>query len=144
MRARTLMTPDGGSDAGMSTQPEKQLRNVSARLTFEGVRVRGYEIHMSQSSGAALEQVLLVLDGERREGVISKKRQVPGTSVHGLFETPEACAALLRWTGLAAPIPIDHEDRREYSLARLADEIERSVSVTHLPSVEPVGIEARP
>ncbi|MGH8256102.1 MAG: cobyric acid synthase, partial [Steroidobacteraceae bacterium] len=116
-------------------------RNVSGRLTFEGARVRGYEIHMGQSSGAALEQALLVLDGERSEGAISKDKQVLGTYVHGLFETPEACAALLRWAGLAAPISIDHDQRRERSTDRLADEIERSVSLALLPGIEPTGIE---
>lgn len=51
--------------------------------------------------------------------------------------------ALLRRSGLAAPIPIDHEQRRERSIDRPADEIERS-SLAILPSIEPTGIELRP
>ncbi|MGH8254892.1 MAG: cobyric acid synthase, partial [Steroidobacteraceae bacterium] len=86
MLGRTITDPGIEGHAGMSEslgcldldtalQPEKQLRNVSGRLTLEGARVRGYEIHMGQSSGAALEQALLVLDGERSEGAISKDKQ---------------------------------------------------------------------
>lgn len=111
---------------------QKQLRNVSGRLTLERARARGYEIHMGSSRGPALERPALMLDGGRGEGAISGDGQVLGTYVHGVFEEPAACAALLRWAGLAAPAQIDPARRREQMLDRLADVLERSLDLERL------------
>jgi adenosylcobyric acid synthase len=112
--------------------PEKQLRNVSGRLTLDEARVSGYEIHMGQSTGTALERPALVLDGGRADGVLSTDGQILGTYLHGLFEEPPACAALLRWAGLDALIAPDHARRREEMLDRLADAVERSLDLARL------------
>ena len=128
-----------GSSAGLGwlrlrteLAPQKQLRNVRGRLAFGGEPVRGYEIHMGCSAGTALERPLLVLEEGRRDGAISDDGQVLGTYVHGLFEEPAACAALLRWAGLATPAAFDPGQRREQSLERLADECERSLALEQL------------
>lgn len=42
----------------------------------------------------------------------------------GLFEQPEACAALLRWAGLREVVQVDYHARREQDIERLADLIE--------------------
>ena len=111
---------------------EKQLRNVSGRLVLDDARVRGYEIHMGQSTGAALDRPLLRLDDGRLEGMVSHDGQIIGTYLHGLFEEPAACAALLRWSGLSTPLPHDHRLRREEMLDQLADAMERSLDVARL------------
>jgi adenosylcobyric acid synthase len=113
-------------------QAEKQLRNVSGRLVLDGARVRGYEIHMGQSTGAALDRPGLELDEGRVEGARSPDGQMLGTYVHGLFEEPSACAALLRWAGLSAPLAQDHALRREQMLNHLADAVERSLDIARL------------
>ena len=111
---------------------DKQLRNVTGRLTVGGARASGYEIHMGASGGAALERPLLRLDDGRVDGAISADGQILGTYLHGLFEEPEACRALLGWAGLQAPIGIDHGERRERMLDRLADAVEESLSLERL------------
>ncbi len=111
---------------------EKQLRNVSGRLTFDGACARGYEIHMGASGGAALERPLLMLDDGRPDGAISDDGQILGTYLHGVFEAPDACRALLGWAGLEAPVGIDHGQRREQMLDRLADALEQSLSLERL------------
>ena len=128
-----------GSSAGLGwldlrteLAPHKQLRNVRGRLASGGEPVRGYEIHMGCSVGAALERPLLVLEDDRADGAMSDDGQVLGTYVHGLFEEPAACAALLRWAGLTAPAVFDPGQRREQSLERLADECERSLALESL------------
>jgi adenosylcobyric acid synthase len=118
----------------------KQLRNVSGRLLLEEARVRGYEIHMGQSAGNALDRPAVILDGGLADGALSADGQILGTYVHGLFEEPAACAALLRWAGLAAPRAVDHGRRREESLDRLADNVERALDLSRLlPSVGPAA-----
>jgi adenosylcobyric acid synthase len=113
-------------------QAEKQLCNVSGRLVLDDARVRGYEIHMGQSTGAALDRPALELDEGRVEGALSPDGQMLGTYVHGLFEEPSACAALLRWTGLSSPLAQDHALRREEMLNHLADAVERSLDIARL------------
>ena len=119
---------------------EKQLRNVSGRLTLDEACVRGYEIHMGQSAGVALDRPALRLDDGRADGAVSIDGQILGTYVHGLFEEPSACAALLRWAGLAAPLGLDHARRREEMLDRLADAVETSLDISRLlPKVRPAA-----
>ncbi|WP_122875563.1 cobyric acid synthase, partial [Pseudomonas viridiflava] len=85
----------------MSTvlESEKQLRNVRGRLTLEDAEVSGYEIHAGVTTGAALEQAAVRLDDGRCDGAQSADGQILGTYLHGLFESPAACSALLRWAG---------------------------------------------
>jgi adenosylcobyric acid synthase len=113
-------------------RPVKQLRNVTGRLALEGASVRGYEIHMGQSAGAALESPALLLEEGRADGAVSDDGQILATYVHGLFEEPAACVALLRWAGLGAPLVINHAQRREAALERLADAVEQSLDLAHL------------
>ncbi len=110
----------------------KELRNVSGRLTLSSAPVSGYEIHMGRSNGTALTRPLIALEDGRTDGAISLDGQVLGTYVHGLFEEPTACGALLAWAGLATPIPLDHRQRRERSLDHLADTVESSLRLTQL------------
>lgn len=120
-----------GSSAGlgllaMSTvlEEEKQLRNVKGRLLLEGVQVSGYEIHAGVTTGAALENPAVLLDDDRCDGAQSADGQIFGTYLHGLFETPEACSALLRWAGLQDVQQVDYHALRERDIERLADLVE--------------------
>jgi adenosylcobyric acid synthase len=46
---------------------------------------------------------------------------VLGTYLHGLFDTPQALAALLQWAGLANAAALDMAQLREQSLDRIAE-----------------------
>jgi adenosylcobyric acid synthase len=59
--------------------------------------------------------------GDRREGARSPDDQILGTYLHGLFDAPQALAALLQWAGLANAAPVDLAQLREQSLDRIAD-----------------------
>ncbi|TDG20841.1 cobyric acid synthase [Paraburkholderia silviterrae] len=119
------------------------------------VPVRGYEIHMGVTRGPALAEPALrivsasgvgdsALDGAmdragngeagqpRADGAQSADGQILATYVHGLFDTPEACAALLRWAGLEAAQRVDYPALREASLERLADTLEASLDLARL------------
>lgn len=110
----------------------KQLLNVCGALALEQAPVSGYEIHAGHSDGPALDHPAAVLGHGRRDGAISADGKILGTYLHGLFEQPLACAALLRWAGLAQPLSIDHAARREQMLDRLADAVERSLDIARL------------
>jgi len=119
----------GWLDLETTLQADKQLRNVAGRLRLDGgVAVRGYEIHAGISHGPALAQAAIDL-GARSDGAISADGQVLATYLHGLFDEPAACMALLRWAGLAAPQPFDLPALREASIERLADTVEQHLDL---------------
>jgi adenosylcobyric acid synthase len=112
-------------------EPQKKLRNVEGRL-FSGAAFSGYEIHMGRSSGAALERPAAFI-GAMPEGAISADGRVLGTYVHGIFDAPAACTALLAWAGFGGIAAVDLAARREESLERLADRVEAEID---LPALE--------
>ena len=106
--------------------PEKRLAQVRGYCAFGGrqdARAEGYEIHMGVSSGAALASPAFLIDG-RKEGAVSQDGQVLGTYLHGLFDHPDACHALLQWSGLRSETHVDTHALREASLDRIADAAE--------------------
>jgi adenosylcobyric acid synthase len=128
-----------GSSAGLGLlefstvlAAEKQLRTVQGRLCLQDAPVSGYEIHAGVSRGPALEQTAVRLDDGRTDGAISADGQVLGTYLHGLFETPQACSALLRWAGLAEVEDFDYHGLRERDIERLADLVEAHLDTDKL------------
>ena len=102
---------------------EKTLEQVTGHCAFAGANdagVTGYEIHMGVSHGAAMQQPAFVIAG-RPEGAVSADGQILGSYLHGMFDTPAACVALLRWAGHASEQTVDTGALREASLERIAD-----------------------
>ncbi|NWE45985.1 cobyric acid synthase [Pseudomonas gingeri] len=128
-----------GSSAGLGLlalstelEQEKQLRNVRGHLLLENAEVSGYEIHAGVTTGAALEHPAVRLDDGRHDGAQSADGQILGTYLHGLFESPRSCAALLRWAGLEAVQEVDYHALRERDIERLADLVERHLDTDRL------------
>ena len=125
-----LEGPAGSSDGlgllafSTTLEEEKQLRNVRGRLLLEDAEVCGYEIHAGVTSGDALSNAAVLLDDGRTDGAQSADGQILGTYLHGLFESPAACSALLRWAGLQDVQAVDYHALRERDIERLADLVE--------------------
>lgn len=103
---------------------QKQLKRVRATLCFAQAQATGYEIHMGMSTGEALQNPALTIEG-RPEGAISSDNQIAGTYLHGLFDHAESCAAWLTWAGLSALETFDYEAFKEAEINRLADSLEQ-------------------
>ena len=73
-----------------------------------------------------------ILEGARADGAISEDGQILGTYVHGLFEAPDACEALLKWAGLSAPQRVDYTAVRESAIERLADSVEAHLDLNRI------------
>lgn len=119
---------DGLGLLPMQTQlrQQKQLAHVTGRCAFTAgeATVSGYEIHMGVSEGRALQRPVFFIDGKSdggNEGARSDDDQILGTYLHGMFDTPQACSALLAWAGLADAATVDLGALREQSLERIAD-----------------------
>ena len=101
---------------------EKRLMRVEGVCAFANdasLAVSGYEIHMGVSCGAAMTRPVFSIDG-RGEGAMSADGQIMGTYLHGLFDHPDACSALLRWAGARSEHVVDTAQLREASLDRIA------------------------
>lgn len=147
MLGRTLADPHGlegtaGESHGLGLldfhtvlEAQKQLRNVSGRLALEDAQVSGYEIHAGVTEGPALAHPAVRLSDGRVDGAVSADGQVLGTYLHGLFESPAACSALLRWAGLREVRSIDYHALRERDIERLADQVEAYLDTARLKSL---------
>jgi adenosylcobyric acid synthase len=142
MLGHAVHDPDGiegppGSTAGLGLldmetvmTPEKQLRRVTATLHGESATVTGYEIHCGLTTGPALQNPLVAFP--ESDGAISTDGLVLGTYLHGIFDHPEALAALLRRFGLIDAAPLDIDALRDASIDRLADTIDAHMDTRRL------------
>ncbi|MEK7711976.1 MAG: cobyric acid synthase [Pseudomonadota bacterium] len=113
---------------------EKQLRRVSGVLALDRAPVTGYEIHHGATQGPALKRPLVNLP-ERHDGAISDDGQIIGSYLHGLFDTPATCAALLRWAGLTELMPFNYPALREQGIERLADAVEQHLDMRRIDAI---------
>ena len=134
----------GWLDFETSLSDEKTLENVSGTLTLPAadpaasVPIAGYRIHMGVTSGPALARPATCLGGVP-EGAVSADNQILATYCHGLFDTPQALAALLEWAGHKPTAHFDPNERRERDLERIADAVEQSLDLERLGHWLPLG-----
>lgn len=106
---------------------EKRLQQVHGHCLFghnQSAKVAGYEIHMgvTYASSETLPAFMIDEGGTpQEEGTRSPDDQILGTYLHGLFDHPEACQALLAWGGLQSEAVVDLNALREQSIDRVAD-----------------------
>jgi len=153
MIGNTIHDPDGiedsaGSSPGLglmdfetTLEPFKQLHNVEGFLLPNKVPVRGYEIHMGTTRGSALLRPAIDL-GSRQDGVISEDNQILCTYLHGLFDHPQACDALLQWAGLDNANSADYQRYREQEIDRVADMLEAELDYRRLTEI--LGLRTSP
>src|SRR5260364_19053 len=121
-------------------QPEKRLANVSGKLLLDQASVCGYEIHMGKTHGPALQRPAIRLEHSSEDddampcydGAISADNQIFATYLHGLFDAPAACCALLEWAGLKNAQCFDHDHRRQASIDQLADVMAKNINLNAL------------
>ncbi|WP_199457780.1 MULTISPECIES: cobyric acid synthase [unclassified Marinobacter] len=119
--------------------PGKQLRMVNGGLTSHVVStavtgaLKGYEMHNGVTEGAALVRPFAELEG-RPDGAVSADGQVAGTYIHGVFDEPAACHAILAWAGLKTQgeQSVDYQRHRLQQLDRLADQVEQCLDIERL------------
>ncbi|KFX29847.1 cobyric acid synthase [Ralstonia solanacearum] len=122
----------GHLDFETTLAPAKQLRQVRGTLADGGAALTGYEIHMGVTEGPALARPAVRLDDGRTDGAVSADGQILATYLHGLFDAPQACRALLAWAGVREARAQDYAALREASLERLADTLQAHLDLPAL------------
>ena len=111
----------------------KQLKQSKGSLTLpdqQSVQVSGYEIHAGETQGVTSDAPLDLTD--RKDGALGMENQVFGTYLHGIFEEPDACGAILHWAGLRETKGCDFARMREDGINRVADAIEQHLDLKQL------------
>ena len=116
----------------LETQKKLETKTGTLQLGQQSAAVAGYEIHCGISQGSAMEECLIQFSDGSKDGVQSADKKIAGTYLHGLFDEPAACKALLSWAGLDSEWVIDAAQQRDEQLNRLADAIEAHVQVENL------------
>ncbi|MER8522410.1 cobyric acid synthase [Mesorhizobium sp. M0644] len=106
-------------------EPEKTVRNVSARSVPFDLPLEGYEIHLGRTTGPDTLRPSAVINGVD-DGAISADGKVSGTYMHGLFSADAFRAKFLESLGVKGG-GIDYRAEVERALDEIAAELE-----THL------------
>ncbi len=108
----------------------KRLAECSGVELATGMPVRGYEMHLGETSGPGLERAMLRLAGDP-DGSVSGDGLVAGCYLHGLFASDAFRRAFLAALG-AQPGGIEYEHHVETTLDSLADHLEDSLDLSAL------------
>lgn len=137
MLGRVVRDPDGIEGSATETeglglldvetvmQPEKTVRNVSARSVQFDLPLEGYEIHLGRTTGPDTLRPSAVINGAD-DGAVSADGKVSGTYLHGLFSADTFRAKFLENLGVKGG-GIDYRAEVERALDEVAAELE-----THL------------
>jgi adenosylcobyric acid synthase len=115
-------------DVETTLTAEKILAEADGIEIASGAPVRGYEMHVGRTTGAATARPMLRLGG-RRDGAVSPDGRIAGCHLHGLFAGDAFRRAFLARLGGAGDAALDYERRIDATLDALADHLEASLDV---------------
>ncbi|RWO08125.1 MAG: cobyric acid synthase [Mesorhizobium sp.] len=134
MLGRVVRDPDGIEGSATETeglglldvetvmQPEKTVRNVSARSVQFDLPLEGYEIHLGRTTGPDTLRPSAVINGAD-DGAVSADGKVSGSYLHGLFSADAFRAKFLENLGVKGG-GIDYRAEVERALDEIAAELE--------------------
>lgn len=135
MLGKTIHDPKGvegqpGSSFGLGflemetiLNAKKHLQKIKGILADSQIPVAGYEIHAGTSQGLALKKPVMTING-KPEGAYSDDQLIMGTYLHGIFDQPQACQAILNWAGHVTEQAINLDDQREAGINLITNALE--------------------
>jgi adenosylcobyric acid synthase len=109
---------------------DKRLGEVSGIEFATGMPVKGYEMHLGETTGPGLERPMLRL-ARGSDGCVTADGRVAGSYLHGLFASDRFRRAFLAKIG-AGPSDIAYEQGIETILDQLADHLEQRLDLPAL------------
>ena len=111
--------------------PEKTVQTFEPVSCEFGCELSGYEIHMGYTDGPDCTRAMVSFDG-RFDGAISRKGNVRGCYLHGLFTSDEYRKQLLKQQGFEADEGMSYAASVETALDELADAMETHLDIDGL------------
>jgi adenosylcobyric acid synthase len=111
--------------------PKKTLVEIAGKDLATGTTVRGYEMHIGETTGADCDRPMLDLGG-RPDGAMSADGRVMGCYLHGIFADDEFRRAYLKTLKPDFASDLNFESRIEATLDALADHLEQHVAVDRI------------
>ena len=112
-------------------------KTLSANAGIEvasGAEVRGYEMHVGQTAGPALDRPMLRLSG-RADGAVSADGRVMGCYLHGLFAADAFRRAFLSRLGSLGEGLVDYDSGIDTVLDDWASHLERHLDIDRLLAI---------
>lgn len=127
---------------------QKQLTRVKATSLFAKGKaaVEGYEIHCGRCEGKALNSPAFNFESGQEtycDGFVSEDKAIIGTYLHGLFDSPDMCRAILDWVKPDNTVSqqIDINDHRELQLNQLAQVCKKHLNIDKIKQILEQGNE---
>jgi adenosylcobyric acid synthase len=111
--------------------PKKKLVEVAGKDHATGTAVRGYEMHVGETTGADCDRPMLDLGG-RPDGAISADGRVMGCYLHGIFAADDFRRAFLKSIKADFASDLSFESRVDATLDALADHLEKHVAIDRI------------
>ena len=112
---------------------KKRLNEVSAIHLGTSLQIKGYEIHLGETSGVDCQRPFAMIGG-RKEGASSVDGRVQGSYVHGLFSQDSFRSAFLDKLGISVE-GFAYDTQIEDTLDGLAEHIEAYLDVDKIFSL---------
>ena len=106
----------------------KTLREVTARDHRTGVSLKGYEMHIGQTTGPGCDRPMLDIEG-RADGAVSADRRVMGCYLHGIFADDSFRSAFLSLFREGRQQQTEYERQVETVLDRFADHLQTHLDI---------------
>ena len=117
-------------DLTTTMTPDKRVTETEALHPASGTRVRGYEIHLGETSGPDRARPMFSVAGQP-EGAIRADGRVMGSYLHGMFTEDAFRRAFLAGLG-ARPGTESYDQTVEETLDALADHLARHIDSPRL------------
>ena len=121
-------------DVATTIVGDKRLTETSGHEIASGAAVRGYEMHIGDTTGDGTRHPMLTIDG-RDDGAVSEDGLVSGCYVHGLFASDDFRRAFLGRLGRQDRAVLSYETLVEQTLDKLADHLEQHLDADRLLAI---------
>ena len=112
-------------------QERKTVKQVEVQCASSGLPVKGYEIHMGNTSGRDCDRPLTYA-GDQKEGAKSANGRIEGSYIHGLFSNDDYRRDWLQRAGADAQNSVSYQGSVEAAIDEFADAMESDLNIDAL------------
>ena len=112
-------------------QERKTVKQVEVQCAISGLPLKGYEIHVGNTSGRDCDRPLTYA-GDQKEGAKSANGRIEGSYIHGLFSNDDYRRDWLQRAGADAQNSVSYQGSVEAAIDEFADAMESDLNIDAL------------